>query len=148
MKLRKEVLICLVEQMSQDHPQKPVDLNNLSKDGVLAAVEEAKDAPTQFKPKERAAYVRERVQEIRRLRALGQTDTQIKAALGTFVTQYPTLFAAAVEPNFNEKQLEFMLGLFDKMERGMTQHQASVIVGEKLADKYINPVVGKKSKYD
>lgn len=133
--------------MSQDPPQKPVDLNNLSKDGVLSAVEEAKDAPTLFKPKDRAVYVRERVTEIRKLRSLGQTDDQIKAALGSFVTQYPTLFAAAVEPNFNQAQLEFMLGLFDKMDRGMTQHQASVIVGEKLADKYINPVVGKKQKF-
>ena len=133
--------------MSQDPPQKPVDLNNLSKDGVLSAVEEAKDAPTLFKPKDRAIYVRERVQEIRTLRSLGQTDDQIKAALGSFVTQYPTLFSAAVEPNFNQAQLEFMLGLFTKMDRGMTQHQASVIVGEKLADKYINPVVGQKTKY-
>ncbi len=134
--------------MSNDPTKQPVDLNNLSKDGVLAAVEEAKDAPTPFKPKERAVYIRERIQEIRRLRSLGQTDDQIKAALGSFVTQYPTLFSAAVEPNFNQAQLEFMLGLFDKMDRGMTQHQASVIVGEKLADKYINPVVGKKSKYE
>ena len=134
--------------MSNDPTKKPVDLNNLSKDGVLAAVEEAKDAPTPFKPKERAVYVRERITEIRRLRSLGQTDDQIKAALGSFVTQYPTLFAAAVEPNFNQAQLEFMLGLFDKMDRGMSQHQASVIVGEKLADKYINPVVGKKSKFE
>ncbi len=134
--------------MAQEPPKKPVDLNNLSKDGVLAAVEEAKDAPTLFKPKDRAAYIRERVTEIRKLRSLGQNDEQIKSALGSFVTQYPTLFAAAVEPNFNQAQLEFMLGLFDKMDRGMSQHQASVIVGEKLADKYINPVVGKKSKFE
>ena len=134
--------------MSNDPTKKPVDLNNLSKDGVLAAVEEAKDAPTVFKPKERAVYIRERITEIRKLRSLGQTDDQIKSALGSFVTQYPTLFAAAVEPNFNQAQLEFMLGLFDKMDRGMSQHQASVIVGEKLADKYINPAVGKKSKFE
>jgi hypothetical protein len=118
------------------------DQPNLSKDGILAAVEEAKDAPTLFKPRERAVYVRERVTELRRLRALGQNDIQIKAAMGDFVEKYPELFKMAVEPNFNQQQLNLMLGLLDKMaDGGMSQHQASVIVGQSLANKYVNPVV-------
>ncbi len=132
--------------MSQPNKQ-PVDLNGLSKDGVLAAVEEAKDAPTLFQPRERAQYARERVNEIRRLRALGMNDIQIKEAMGSFVKEYPTLFQAAVEPNFNQAHLNLMLGLLEKMDKGMSQHQASVIVGQKLADTYINPVIGEKKKY-
>lgn len=116
----------------------------LSKDGVLAASEEAAKAPTLFNPRERAAYVKDRVLEIRRLRSLGQTDEQIKTAAGSFVEQYPTLFQMAVEPHFDMNQFTLMLGLLDRMGGGMSQHQASVIVGQKLANDYINPVVGKK----
>ncbi len=132
--------------MSQDPSKRPTPLDSLSKDGVLSAVEEAKNAPTLFSPRERAEYVRERVAEVRKLRALGQNDEQIKAALGAFVTQYPTLFQAAVEPSFDEKKLNFMLEVLDKMAGGMTQHQASVIVGQKLVDSYVKPMIGSKSK--
>jgi hypothetical protein len=127
-------------------PKRPVPLDSLSKDGVLSAIEEAKNAPTLFSPRERGQYVRERVIEIRRLRILGQDDEQIKAALGSFVTQYPTLFQMAVEPHFDANKLEFMLGVMDKMAGGMTQHQAAVIVGQKLADAYVKPVVDGKKK--
>jgi hypothetical protein len=127
--------------------QQPVPLNALSKDGVLAASEEAANAPTLFNPRERATYIRERVKEIRALRALGQNDVQIKAALGTFVTEYPTLFQKAVDPNFKESELQLMLKVMDSMaSTGMSQHQASVIVGQRLADTFIKPVLGSASK--
>ena len=125
----------------------PVDLNALSKDGVLAASEEAANAPTLFSPRERAVYVRERVAEIRRLRSLGQSDLQIKEVMGTFVTQYPTLFQMCVEPHFDEGKLKMMLGVMDKMaSSGMTQHQASVIVGQSLVDSYVKPMIESKKK--
>jgi hypothetical protein len=127
-------------------PKKPVDLNALSKDGVLAASEEAANAPTLFSPRERSQYIRERIAEIRRLRALHQTDDQIKEVLGNFVTQYPTLFQMAVEPHFDEKKLALMLGVMDKMASGMSQHQASVIVGQHLADSYVTPMIDGKKK--
>ena len=113
----------------------------LSKDGVIAASAEAAKAPTLFQPGERAAYVKDRVQELLRLRALGQNDLQIKAALGPFIEQYPTLFQMAVQPGFDVRQLGTMLGLLKRMEGGMSQHQASVIVGQKLMNDYINPVI-------
>jgi hypothetical protein len=52
----------------------------------------------------------------------------------------------AVEPHFDGGKLEFMLGVMDKMAGGMTQHQAAVIVGQKLADAYVKPVVDGKKK--
>lgn len=132
--------------MAQEPPKHPAPLDSLSKDGVLSAVEEAKNAPTLFSPRERAEYIRERITEIRKLRALGQNDDEIKTSLGSFVTQYPTLFQAAVEPYFDEKKLSFMLAVLDKMAGGMSQHQASVIVGQKLADSYVKPMIESKSK--
>ena len=117
----------------------------LSKDGVLAASEEAKNAPTLFQPKDRAVYVKKCVEDIIRLRALGQNDIQIKAAVGSFVEQYPTLFQMAVQPGFDTRQLGIMLGLLNRMHDGMTQHQASVIVGQKLMNDFIKPVIGSDS---
>ena len=116
------------------------EITGLDKDGVLAASVEAEKAATQFSPKERAAYVRERVDEIRRLIALGQNDIQIKAALGAFVEGYPTLFQYAVRTDFDVKQFE-MMGMLDKMGAGMTQHQASIAIGQKLVDKYVKPML-------
>lgn len=117
------------------------EITGLDKDGVLAASIEAEKAATQFSPKERAAYVRERVDEIRRLIALGQNDIQIKAALGAFVEKYPTLFQYAVRTDFDVKQFEMMMSMLDKMGAGMTQHQASIAVGQKLVDKYVKPML-------
>ncbi len=121
--------------------KQPVDLNGLSKDGVLAASKEAENAPTMFNPRDRMAYIKERVDEIRRLIALGQNDIQIKAALGSFVEQYPRLFEMAVQPHFDYRQLNMMLGVMDRMAGGMSQHQASVIVGQSLVDKFVKPAL-------
>jgi hypothetical protein len=116
------------------------DGNGLSKDGILAASEEAAKQPTMFNPRERINYIRQRVKEIRALRALNKNDIEIKEVLGTFVTDYPTLFQKAVEPNFNEYELNLMLGVMDKMATtGMSQHQASVIIGQRLVDTYVKP---------
>jgi hypothetical protein len=84
--------------------------------------------------------------EVRRLRALGQNDIQIKAALGDFVEKYPTLFEMAAQQNFDELQFDMMLGLMEKMNTGMSAHQASVIVGQSLVDKFIKPMIGEKPK--
>jgi len=131
--------------MSDTPPVIPV--KGLSKDGILAASEEAKNAPTLFNPRERAIYIRQRVAEVRKLRALGQNDIQIKAALGSFVTEYPTLFQKAVEPNFKESELNLMLRVMDSMANaGMSQHQASVIVGQRLMDTFITPTLKDASK--
>jgi hypothetical protein len=125
----------------------PIPVKGLSKDGVLAASEEAAKAPTLFNPRERATYIRKRVEEIRNLRALGQNDIQIKEAMGSFVTEYPTLFQKAVETGFKESELNIILGVMDKMaSSGMSQHQASVIVGQRLMDVFITPTLKGASK--
>jgi hypothetical protein len=116
-------------------------MSDLNKDGILAASEEAAKEPTKFNPHERAIYIRERVNEVRRLRTLGKNDIEIKEALGSFVTEYPTLFQYCAQSNFDYAQLEMMLGMLDKMDKGMTQHQASIAIGQKLVDKYVKPAL-------
>ena len=124
----------------------PPNVTGLDKDGVLAASGEAAKEPTKFDPKQRATYIKERVEEVRRLRRLGQNDIQIKAAMGAFVDQYPTLFQMAVAPNFDTRQLDMMLGVMDKMNGGMSQHQASVIVGQSLVNKFVMPMLKEDKK--
>lgn len=136
--------------MSAEPPQPPrnptTDLNGLSKDGVLHAVEEAKHQKPQYSPKDRAQYVRDRVAEVRQLRSLGQNDEQIKEAMGDFVKNYPTLFQMAVEPNFNEGNFRMMVGALEQMANGrLSQHEASVAVGQKLVDKYVMPMIQEKN---
>jgi hypothetical protein len=65
--------------------------------------------------------------------------------MGDFVEKYPELFKMAVEPNFSEQQFNLMTGLLDKMaDGGMSQHQASVIVGQSLVDRYVTPRISSK----
>lgn len=108
---------------------------------IRDAVKEAESETIKFNPRERADYIRSRVEEARRLRALGQNDEQIKTAMGDFVDKYPQLFQMAMSPQFSTQKLNMMLGLLDRIGGGMSQHQASVIVGQALADTYIKPVV-------
>jgi hypothetical protein len=117
------------------------EITGINKDGILAASVEAENAPTKFNPRERAVYVRGRIDEIRSLVALGKNDIEIKAAVGDFVEQYPTLFQYSVRSDFDYKQLEMMLSLLTKMSGGMTQHKASIAVGQTLVDKYVKPML-------
>jgi hypothetical protein len=118
--------------------QPPFDKKSISE-----AIKDAEKEGTKFNPRERAQYVRERVEEARRLRALGQNDEQIKAALGDFVDNYPQLFQMAMSPSYSPQRLNVMLQMLDRMAGGMTQHQASVAIGQILANQYIKPVVDK-----
>jgi len=120
----------------------PIPVKGISKEGVLEASEKAALEPTLFNPRERATYIRDRITEIRKLKALGQSDAQVKEALGSFVKEYPTLFQKAIEPNFKESELTLMLRVMDSMANtGMSQHQASVIVGQRLMDTFITPTL-------
>ncbi len=112
--------------------------NNLDRRSILEAAEEAKSKPTQFAAKDRATYVEQQVKTIRSLVALHKTDSEIKEHVGTFPTEYPTLFEYALKPNFDESNFRIMLGLLNRMgDKSMSQHQASVIVGQRMADRYI-----------
>jgi hypothetical protein len=90
--------------------------------------------------KARAAYVRDMIDKIKSLRTAGSTLDTIKEATGTFSTQYPGLFKMILDDSYNDASLRTMLALLDRMGTGnMSQHQASVVVGQRLHDIYIKP---------
>jgi hypothetical protein len=113
---------------------------------ILEAVEEMKDKTTEFAAKERAVYVETQVNKIRAMVAGGATESDIKLKFPEFIAEYPTLFQYAIKPGFDANSFRIMLTMLNRMgDKQMSQHQASVIVGQRMADKYINPRFGPSS---
>lgn len=107
---------------------------------ILEAVEEMKDKTTEFAAKERAVYVEAQVNKIRAMAAAGSAESDIKMKFPEFIANYPTLYQYAMKPGFDANNFRIMLTLLNRMgDKQMSQHQASVIVGQRIADKYISP---------
>ncbi len=112
------------------------------------SIAEAEAAPLSFMPKERAIYVRSMIATIETLQEQGKTVEEIKERVPEFARDYKNLFEAATDPSgYSKQNLKIMLALLDRMGEGsLSQHQASVIVGKKLADQYITPQVNEGQK--
>ena len=71
---------------------------------------------------------------------MGNYD-EIKSKMPTFYQNYKNLFDMITNSRgYNKQDLKTMLAMLDRMGSGeLTQHQASVIVGKRIADQYIKP---------
>ena len=95
----------------------------LSSNDILAIVQEIKDHSGNAKDKLR--YFRKKMPE--------------------FADKYPSLFQMACEPDFDIQRLSFMLNMRDNVSnQPISQHQASVRVGENLFKQYVKPLVDKQ----
>ena len=105
------------------------------------AMEEAANRPLDFDPKTRAQYVRDCVKQVEEYQQQGLNFDEIKNKMPTFVRDYKNLFEMIMNPRgYNKQDLKTMLAMLDRMGAGeLTQHQASVIVGKRIADQYIKP---------
>lgn len=114
-------------------PQNPLDAENFQEASARAAA-----APTAFNPKERAAYVRAMVARVLEYRRERKTAEEIQERLPEFAEEYKHLFEMLTAPEgFDQQNLTVMLAMLDRMGQGaLTQHEASVIVGKRLFDKY------------
>jgi len=109
---------------------------------MLDAAEEAKNMPTKFAAKTRSAFIEEQVSIVRELVSKHKTDSEIKEVCPDFAINYPILFEYSLKPNFDAQNLRIMLTLLNRMgENQMSQHQASVIVGQRMSDKFIKPTL-------
>jgi hypothetical protein len=100
----------------------------------------AKDL-TPDEAKDRVRYVRAMVAKCEEMTAALHTPDAIKAAVPEFARDYPHLFEAVVstEP-YSKQSLRTMLAMLDRMAEGtLKQHQASVIVGERLVQTFVKP---------
>ena len=106
-------------------------------------MQEAESRALDFQPKERAQYVRDSIVLVEKYQKDGFSTEQIKEKVPTFVRDYKNLFEMLTQPGgYNRQSLKTMLAMLDRMGSGeLTQHQASVIVGQRLADTYITPSI-------
>lgn len=116
-------------------------MENLNPDGVQAASAEAAVRPHTFNAEERATYVRAMVKRCEAYKLENVSVEGIKERLPEFARDYPTLFEVVMGTEaFHKNSLQTMLAMLDKMgEGGLSQHQASVIVGERLVETFVKP---------
>lgn len=96
----------------------------------------------------RNIYIREQISKIQSMKEEGKTKEEIKESVGRFVEDYPQLFKLLTSGDgFNESSLRTMLAMLEKMGTGeLSQHQASVIIGQRLHDTYIKPAIDEENK--
>jgi hypothetical protein len=91
--------------------------------------------------RDRVRYVRAMVAKCEEMKLEFASTEAIKAAVPDFVRDYPNLFEAVIstEP-YHKQSLKTMLAMLDRMAEGtLKQHQASVIVGERLVETFVKP---------
>jgi len=118
-----------------------MNVGGVDKQSIEEATREAESKPLGFAPGVRATYVRDMIKEITAKVAAGKSGDEIKldAAHGAFAKTYPELFKKVLEKQ-DLSHLGVMLNALDKMESGaLSQHQASILVGQRLVDKFVKP---------
>ena len=131
-----------MERSNSQNPNLPNSQSTrLDRRNTREAMEEAANRPLEFLPKERAQYVRDSIALVELYQAQRFTTEEIKEKVPTFVRDYKNLFDMITAPGgYNKQSLKTMLAMLDRMGTGeLTQHQASIIVGQRLADTYIKP---------
>jgi len=103
------------------------------------ATAEAEAKPIDYDPASRAQYVRTMLPMIATWMSQGESPDDIKTRVPDFVEQYPELFKKIVHRQ-DLAPIQGMLNMLDTMATGnLSQHQASIIVGKKLVDRYVTP---------
>ncbi len=108
---------------------------------IEEAIVSAQQRPLDFPAKERAAYVSAMVSRVQELKTAGRTPKEIEEHLPEFKRDHPYLFEMVVEnDDYDRGSLQTMLSMLTRMDEGsLNHHQATVIVGQRLASKYIQP---------
>jgi hypothetical protein len=110
----------------------------LNRESIEAASRRALNAPLEFDPKTRSQYVKSMIARTIEYLREGKSIEAIKERLPEFVRDYEHLFEMITSPTgFDTSQLNVMLSMLDHMGNGnLTQHDASVIVGKRLYEKF------------
>jgi hypothetical protein len=103
------------------------------------ATAEAESRGLEYNPNDRARYVRSMLQDIALWMSHGDSEQTIKERVPEFVELYPELFKKVIHKQ-DLSPIQSMLAMLDRMAEGnLSQHQASVIIGKKLVDRYVTP---------
>ena len=90
---------------------------------------------------DRAVFIRDNIRIVERLRDEGKTFDEMKEATPEFANNFPHLFImVSSKDGYNKETLKTMLTMIDKMASSqISQHDASVKVGEHLMRNYAKP---------
>ncbi len=126
--------------MSFNNNRPPIERQSIDE-----ATAEAESRTLDFDPKTRALFIREMLTDIPRWMAQGQSEESIRQKVPQFVEKYPELFAKIISKQ-DLTPIHSMLVMLDKMGEGqISQHQASVIIGKKLVDRFVTPQLNNTS---
>lgn len=110
------------------------------------ATAEAEARPLDYDPAARARYIRSMMVDIPAWQEQGDSEEVIRTRASDFVERYPELFKKIVNKS-DLTPIHNMLTMLDQMGDGrLNQHQASIIVGKKLVDRYITPQLKSKDR--
>ena len=127
-------MFCLVE----------MNTNRIDKQSIEEATREAEQRALDFNPAERANLIRRMLIEIPLAINAGMTAEEPPVnpkyiEIKEFAERYPELFKKIVGQQ-DLTPIRSMLAMLDKMAEGsISTHQASVIIGQKLVDRYVKP---------
>jgi hypothetical protein len=112
---------------------------SVERKSIQEATAEAESRQLDYDPAIRATYIRMMVRDISEWVASGEAENSIRQRASEFVEQYPELFKKLLAKQ-DLGPMQSMLTMLDKMADGsLSQHQASVIIGKKLVDRYVTP---------
>ena len=111
----------------------------VERQSIDEATREAESRALDFDPNLRARYIRDMLRDIPIWQNQGLTEDEIKEKIPQFHERYPELFRKIIQKQ-DLSPIQSMLAMLDRMGEGrLTQHQASVIIGQKLVDRYVTP---------
>jgi hypothetical protein len=112
--------------------------SGLDPDTIMEASRQASQQRHTFNASERATYVKTMINRVEEYRRQRKSVDEIKELLPEFVRDYKHLFEMITSPEgYNQQDLNIMLNMLMHMHNGnLTQHDASVIVGKRLYEKY------------
>lgn len=106
---------------------------------IMEATREAENRPLSYSPAERANEIRKLLNEIPSLVNRGFSLDAIQKLFPDENKKYPQLIKKIVEKH-DLSPIRGMLQMLDNMAKGnVSQHQASIIVGKQLVDKFVKP---------
>lgn len=116
-----------------------MNVTGVDKQSIEEATREAQAKPLEFNPKERAAHIRQMLTEIPPLVQKGVPVEDIRKTYDEFARNYKELFKKIIEKQ-DLAPIRTMLAALDKMGEGrLTQHEASIKVGQRLVDTFVKP---------
>jgi hypothetical protein len=111
----------------------------LDRQSIEEATTEAEARSLEYDPNVRARYIREMLRDIAQWMAEGLPEDTIRQKVPDFIEKYPELFKKIINKQ-DLSPVQSMLAMLDRMGEGnISQHQASVIIGKKLVDRYVTP---------